>query len=137
TEVVLRDLFDWMRRLLLMACDIRAETGHAGAVDPQPGVDGHDIASLAWTLFEAIARAADPRSLHLAVEQADDRLAPIRQVGQGFFDDARDELAAPNGHSARQDIDTLRSGLDAYHRRRRQLVPEIVAMLGDASGLPH
>ena len=137
TEVVLRDLFDWMRRLLLMACDIRAETGHAGAADPVPDADGDDTASLTWALFDAIARAADQRSLYLAAEQANDRLAPIRQVGQGFFDDAREELAALTGHWVRQDIGALMSGLDAYHERRRQLVPEIVAMLGDASGLPH
>ncbi|WP_218569773.1 GntR family transcriptional regulator [Pseudomonas sp. Hp2] len=66
-EVALRDLYDWMQRLLLMACDIGvAPSTEAGRLDPAPAE--HDVAKLTWKLFDAIARATAHRSLHQAVK---------------------------------------------------------------------
>lgn len=137
TEVALRDLYDWMRRLLLMACDIGIATTPDATPDLEVASDGDDLARLTWQLFDAIARATDHRFLHQAVEQANDRLAPIRQIGQGLVDNAVEELSALIRHWQERDIPSLKSGLSAYHERRRQLVPHIVAALGDDGDFMH
>lgn len=136
TEVVLRDQFDWMRRLLLMACDVCFEAPRtmAGATEDEPPVD--DLARATWQLFDAIARATDNRSLHRAIEQANDRLSPVRRIGLGLVPDAADELSALIEHWKQGDEQALRSGLDAYHVRRAELVPRIVASLGERIGFP-
>jgi DNA-binding GntR family transcriptional regulator len=133
TEVALRDLYDWMRRLLLMACDIGIEATPVAATDSRVVSTEDDIPKLTWQLFDAIARAADHRSLHQAVRQANDRLAPIRRSGR--VDDASEELAALIRHWQERDIRSLSAGLNAYHERRKNLVPHIVACLGDNSDL--
>lgn len=137
SEVVLRDQFDWMRRLLLMACDIcfdaaRPATGAAGEL---PAAE--DLSGATWQFFDTIARATDHRSLHRAIEQANDRLAPVRRIGLGLFGDAFDELAALMRHWQQRDAQGLRAGLDAYHERRARLVPQIVATLGDGGDFLH
>ncbi|MGN7726458.1 GntR family transcriptional regulator [Luteimonas sp. 22616] len=133
TEVALRDLYDWMRRLLLMACEIGIEVTPLAATDSRVVSTEDDIPNLTWHLFDSIARATDHRSLHQAVKQANDRLAPIRRAGR--VDDACEELSALIRHWQECDIGSLSAGLSAYHERRKQLVPHIVASLGDNSDL--
>ncbi|WP_417474299.1 GntR family transcriptional regulator [Luteimonas mephitis] len=133
TEVALRDLYDWMQRLLLMACDIGIES--TTTADPKIDSAGDDVAALTWQLFDSIARATDHRPLHQAVKQANDRLAPIRHAGR--VDNASEEISALIRHWQESDIGSLRAGLRAYHERRKQLVPQIVASLGDNSDFMH
>lgn len=130
-EVALRDQYDWMRRLLLMACAIHfASPCGAGELPAElPAAD--DIARATWLLFDAIARAANHRSLYRAVEQVNDRLAPVRRVGSKLVGDAIDELSALLRHWQQRDRQALEAAIDAYHARRAQLVPRIVASLGD------
>lgn len=141
TEVVLRDQFDWMRRLLLMACDVCFEPARSVAADPdtlmedEPAADG--LAAATWQFFDAIARATEHRSLHRAVEQANDRLAPVRPIGLGLMDDAVDELSTLARHWRQRDEHALRAGLNAYHERRTRLVPHIVASLGEHADYPN
>lgn len=137
TEVALRDLYDWMRRLLLMACDIGLETTSAATKGPEVVSSEDDIAGSTWQLFDAIARATDHRSLHQAVGQANDRLAPVRRIGLGLVNDTIEELAALIRHWQECDIRSLRAGLNTYHERRKQLVPDIVAALGDGGDFMH
>lgn len=129
TEVALRDLYDWMQRLLLMACDIGIGSKPATTADLKIVSTGDDVARLTWQLFDAIARATDHRPLHQAVKQANDRLAPIRQAGR--VDDACEELSELIRYWQDRDIGSLGAGLSTYHERRKQLVPHIVACLGD------
>lgn len=137
TEVALRDLYDWMERLLLMACDMGAKPVLVDPGEFDAAVIGDDVATTTWSLFDAIARATDHRSLHQAVEQANDRLAPIRWAGRGRVDDASEELSALIRHWREHDLRSLKSGLSAYHERRRQLVPRIVATLVGDNDLLH
>nr|QMS48172.1 hypothetical protein WG33_0371 [uncultured bacterium] len=88
-----------------------------------------DLAGATWHFFDAIARATEHRSLHHAVEQANDRLAPVRRIGLGLVDDAADELSVLIRHWQQRDEQALLVGLNAYHERRAQLVPQIVASL--------
>lgn len=133
SELALRNLYDWMRRLLAMACEIGIDAADAesGTEASQPGAVADDIAGMTWRLFDAIARAASHRSLQQAIEQANDRLAPVRRVGLGLIDDAGDELAALEKLWQERDAPALHAGLAAYHARRETLVPRIVAAFGD------
>ena len=131
TEVVLRDQYDWMRRLLLMACDICFNASPPVADETKDISPADDLAGATWEFFDVIARATDHRSLHRAVEQANDRLAPVRRIGLGLVHDAIDELSALIRHWRQRDEQALRAGLNAYHERRSQLVPHIVASLGE------
>jgi hypothetical protein len=130
-EIALRDLYDWMQRLLLMACDIGIAPTATKTGKTEPAFVGDDVVKLTWKLFDAIACATNHRSLHHAVKQTNDRLAPIRRAKQGLFEHAYDELSELNLHWNKRDVPALKSALRAYHERRKQLVPHIVAMLID------
>lgn len=137
TEVAMRDLYDWMERLLLMACDIVVAPASRKTEWPEPmSVDG-DLVKLTWQLFDAISRATAHRSLHHAVKQANDRLAPIRRAKQGLLDHGFEELSELNLHWQTRDIPALKSALRDYHERRKQCVPGIVALLNDRSDYLH
>ena len=133
TEVALRDLYDWMESLLLMACDsgIASVTRKNGRIEISAPDD--DLVKLTWQLFDAIALATGRRSLHRAVKQANDRLAPIRRAKQGMIEDLFEELSGLNRHWQKRDIPALKTALREYHERRKQLVPRIVACLSDRS----
>ncbi len=132
-EVAMRDLYDWMQRLLLMACDIGpAPNGRRnGKSERAPSDEQDDLVPQTWELFDGIAGATAHRSLHHAVRQANDRLAAIRHAKQGLLDDSRDELAALRRHWQARDIAALKAAIRGYHERRKQLVPRIVALLSD------
>lgn len=135
TEIALRDQYDWMRRLLLMACDIDVEVPRAAADMSVPSDE--DAASITWQLFDNIARAAGNRPLHQAVEKANDLLAPIRRTGREAVDHAPEELSELIRHWQAGDAHSLATALNAYHERRIRLVPQIVASLDEGLGPPY
>lgn len=130
TEVALRDHYDWMQRMLLMACDmgfaqrILASARHVELSSPED-----DIVKLTWQLFDAIARATGHGSLHQAVKRANDRLAPIRRAKQELLERPFEELSEINRHWQARDMRALKATLRDYHERRKELVPCIVALL--------
>lgn len=136
-EVALRDLYDWMETLLVMACD----TGVASATRKNDRIEvsspDDDLVKLTWQLFDAIALATGRRSLHRAVKQANDRLAPIRRAAQGMVEDLFEELSGLNRHWRKRDMPALKSALHEYHERRKQLVPCIVSALSDGNDYLH
>lgn len=134
TEVTMRDLYDWMERLLLMACDIGASPAARKTEPLELASADDDLVKLTWQLFDAIARATAHGSLHHAVKQANDRLAPIRRAAQGLLEHSFEELSELNRHWRAHDIPSLKSALRDYHKRRKQLVPCIVALLSEGSG---
>ena len=136
-EVALRDLYDWMERLLLMACDIGVSRV-AGKVEPlEVASADDDLVKLTWQLFDAIARATAHGSLHRAVNQANDRLAPVRQARLGLLKRSFEELSELNRLWQARDISGLKSALREYHERRKQIVPCIVALLSERSEQLH
>jgi DNA-binding GntR family transcriptional regulator len=137
TEVAMHDLYDWMERLLLMACDIGTAPAGRKADQLELASADNDPVKLTWQLFDAIARATDHRPLHHAVKQANDRLAPIRRAKQELLKHGFEELAELNRHWQTRDIPALKSALRDYHERRKQLVPRIVALLTDGSDYLH
>lgn len=129
TERSLRDLYDWMQRLLTMACDIGFEF-HPLALPPNsdPKLDDDPVAST-QRLFDAIAIATGHLALYRSVQLTNGRLAPIRQAKTGLIQHANDEIADLYRNWQKQDIPALRTALNDYHDRRKRLVPRIVAIL--------
>lgn len=134
TEVAMRDLYDWMERLLLMACQIGMAPA---AARTEPALADGDLVQQTWQLFDAIARGTGHWSLHRAVEQANDRLAPIRWAKQGLFEHACEELAELSRHWHVRDMPALKSALRNYHERRKRVVPRIVALIAERSDCLH
>lgn len=132
TEVALRDLYDWMEGLLLWACDLTPAQPKLPHEMP-PFAAGDDLVNLTWELFDAIAGATDRWSLHHAVKRANDQLTPVRRANLGLIQHAHEELSELVGLWQRRDIPALRGALSRYHQRRKQVVPRIVAMLGERS----
>jgi len=127
-EVALRDLYDWMERLLTMACGIAATR----KVEPaEPATAGSDLVKLTWKLFDAIARASAHRYLYQSVKQANDQLAPIRRAKQGWLTQGEEELSTLSRLWQARDMAALKTALHDYHERRKRLVPCIVALLSD------
>lgn len=133
TEVAMRDLYDWMERLLLMACDIGAAPAFRKTEQLELATADGDLVKLTWQLFDAIAHATGHWSLHHAVKRANDRLAPIRRAKQGLLDHTYEELSQLNQCWQTRDMPALKSALRDYHERRKQLVPSIVALLNERS----
>ena len=137
TEVAMRDLYDWMERLLSMACDIGVAPAARKIEQLELASAGDDLVKLTWQLFDAIARATAHGSLHHAVKQANDRLAPVRRTAQGLLKNRFEELSGLNRHWQACDMPALKSALHDYHERRKQLVPCIVALLSGSSDYLH
>ncbi|NIJ81676.1 GntR family transcriptional regulator [Xanthomonas cannabis] len=133
TEVALRDLYDWMERLLLMACDIASLQPSRTPAGIMQEDDRADPVKRTWKLFDAIARSTAHWSLHHAVRQANDRLAPIRRAKHGMLDAVDAEIADLEQHWQRRDFIALQIALRSYHTRRKQEVPRIVAALNEQS----
>jgi DNA-binding GntR family transcriptional regulator len=131
-EVVLRDLYDWMERLLLMACRMVSDTEQISATSP-PEAASEDLVKQTWKLFDTIARATGHRSLHQAVKCTNDRLAPIRRAKQELIQHRSEELAELDLYWKARDMPSLEGALRTYYRKRVQLVPTIVADLSDRS----
>jgi len=137
TEVAMRDLYDWMERLLSMACDIGVAPAARKIEQLELASAGDDLVKLTWQLFDAIARATAHGSLHHAVKQANDRLAPVRRTAQELLKNGFEEFSELNRHWQARDMPALKSALHDYHECRKKLVPCIVALLSEGSDYLH
>ncbi|MGV7195782.1 GntR family transcriptional regulator [Xanthomonas axonopodis] len=133
TEVALRDLYDWMDRLLQMACEIGVASMPHAPGEQEPTTAPADVIKETWKLFDAIAHATAHWSLHQAVRQTNDRLAPVRRAKHGLLDALEEELAELTLHWQRHDLAALQTAMHAYHVRRIQAVPRIVAAMHERS----
>lgn len=136
-EIALRDLYDWMNRLLLMACDMGATPINRKHRQLEIAPDSGDVVKQTWKLFDAIAQATHHSRLQPAVRQANDLLAPIRWAKRTLFTHTFEELFELNRHWQLHDIPSLKSALRDYHERRKKLVPHIVDLLHESSDRHH
>ena len=127
--MALRDIYDWMQRLLTMACDIGFESSAPGPVSMDAPKPKDDLVTSTQRLFDSIASASGQLVLHRSVQLTNGRLAPIRHAKMGLVEHAYDEIADLYHLWKKQDIPALRSALNNYHERRKRLVPRIVASL--------
>lgn len=131
TEVALHDLYDWMQRLLIMACEI-GPAHDSGTEKPfKMPIRQAAFAMTTRNLFETIALSTNHHYLHFAVRQANNWLGPTRRAAQTLLPDAAEELADLIRHWQAGRLDELKAALIAYYERRQRLVPQIVAALED------
>ncbi|MCE7032896.1 GntR family transcriptional regulator [Lysobacter sp. GX 14042] len=137
TEVAMRDLYDWMERLLLMACDSAPRPGTRVLPELESASTDDDVVKLTWKMFDAIAASTGQRSLHRAVKQANDQLAPIRRAKQSLLDDPLEELLLIARAWRARDMAALRRRLREYYGHRKTLVPQTVDLLNESSNRLH
>src|SRR5699024_8679978 len=111
TEVAMRDRYDWMERLLLMACDLAPASQRIRAPVPEPASGEDHVIKLTWKLFDSMAAATRHRSLHRAVKQSNDRLAPVRRAKQGLMEDPFEEYVTIANPWNRGDMVSVRRAL--------------------------
>lgn len=129
-EIAMRDLYDWMEHLLLIACEIgTSPLPHATAEGLEAISPDDDLVKLTWQLFDAIASATAQSALHQAVKRTNDQLAPIRRGKQHLLEHSFDELSELIRYWHARDYPALSCALRNYHARRKKLVPCIVAAL--------
>lgn len=137
TEMGMRDLYDWMERLLVLSSELGSTRSPARQPVPVPVPADDDLPKQTWKLFDTIARGPGRWSLHQTVRRANDRLAPIRRAKQGLIEQASEELAELARLWQAHDTARLNSALHAYHERRKALVPCIVELLAERSNQLH
>jgi DNA-binding GntR family transcriptional regulator len=129
TEVELRHAYDWMQRLLLMACDLGTARIPKGVREPDAAPGDEDPVEITWQLFDAIGRATANAFVHHDIRRMNGWLAPIRRAKRDLIEDAFDEITQLDRHWRQRDILGLKAALRHYYERRRQLVPCIVVTL--------
>lgn len=134
TEAALRALYEWMEDRLLASLDWGALPNGKTHRIPE---SQESIAKATWQLFDTIARRTPQPELHLAAQNANDRLAPIRMAKRALVPDAHAELAELIDAWERADIPHLKCALRAYHARRQELVPAIVQLLTETRDALH
>ena len=127
TEAVLRDLYGWNLRLLLLA--LAAKSGPpAGAPAPLPSGLAQDPVAAAEEIVLAIARLAGSAEHLAAVRSLDGRLHAVRRVEAAIVD-PRPELGQIAAALAAGEAAARRRLLAAYHRRRIAIVPRLLEQL--------
>lgn len=131
TEVGLRNLYDWNRRLLFLAladASRSAAASNAGALRDRPEAD---VPERTATLFSAIAALSSNPECAAAVAAAGERLAFVRRKEIELMDQhgAAEELARLTALHDDKDWPSLRRAIGAYHRHRIRLAGELIAAL--------
>lgn len=127
TEGELRGLYGWRKLLLDLA--LRGSPGIARPVAitvPTPEELPGKAAAATDNLFLSIARRSSRRELELAIANASERLGLFRQAECQLVIDLDDEVAALWQSLSTADWPTARRRISAFHRRREQLVPELL-----------
>jgi DNA-binding GntR family transcriptional regulator len=124
-EADLRDLYGWNRSLLELA--LRSSTAASAAAAVRAAeIGGGDTLSSAADLFRAIARRTGSLELEAAVENLNDRLAPLRVAETRIFEDAAEEHRIQRIAWEQGDYSELRRCIVVYHRRRQRHVSDIL-----------
>lgn len=126
TEAGLRDLYSWSAQLLVLAARQHRASPRA-VTDSAPAMQTDAVLATA-SLFIDITRATGSTEHIRAIQSLNDRLAPLRGLEGQLLDGVaqeRDQLAL---HLQAADRARLVSLLQHYHRRRLQIVPDLVAL---------
>lgn len=126
TETILRHLYAWHLDLLLLAM-MRRSAERLPAID-EPGAASPHFEQQN-RLFERLVQAGGNPEHVQALRNAVERLEPVQRLEVLFLDAVEPEtdriVRAIRDHDRR----SLRSSLVRYHRRRQQIVPELIAKL--------
>ena len=126
-EEELRQRYEWMRRLTMMACEPPARP--CAPATPISTARTPDIATQTWQLFDSIAEQAELKDLRTAIQQTNDQLAPIRHAKLNLIPNATSELAELVRLWEKHDLANLQAELHVYFERRKMLVTRIATIL--------
>ncbi|UNK42128.1 GntR family transcriptional regulator [Luteimonas sp. S4-F44] len=126
-ESELRQHYEWMQRLTMMACDMPVRPAAPAPSTPAP--DSTNVAAQTWALFDSIAEAIDLKDMRAAIRLANDRLAPIRHAKLDLLPNAEAELAELYRLWQQRDLASLKAELHIYFERRKVMASRIVATL--------
>ena len=134
TEVGLRHLYDWNRKLLSLALSDAHRSAAATGPPDRPGLrDEEDLGVPERTdrLFAAIAALSSNPECGRAVAAISERLGFVRAREQLLIDPRRagDELARIEALRGEGDWPALRRDIAAYHRFRLKLAGDLIAAL--------
>ena len=137
TETMLRHLYAWHLDLLLLAvmrrqAEVAAEItrqGDASQVRPYESQNA---------LFLLLAQATGNPEHVIALKTLTERLEAVQRFEESLLDAVEAETFDIAEAIREGDRKALRRSLVQYHRRRRRIVPELLARLHDATiGQPH
>lgn len=127
TEQRLRDLYQWNAQVLLLALDGAMASETCPDVLP-PLPEATSRVDEAEHLFAAIAELGENGEFRRAIGTVNDRLRALRQQkAADRFEWADDHVVLRTAWQS-ADLPALRDGIVAYHARRLQLIPQIVAL---------
>ena len=131
TEVGLRHLYDWNRKLLGLALADAARPTSSDELPPSAAPGDPGLEERTARLFQAIAALSSNPECGGAVAAISERLAFVRAREELLIgpDRAGEELAGLEQLLRRGDRQALRRDIAAYHRARLKLAGELVATL--------
>ena len=125
TAQQVRDLHKWNQNTLLLALEELFDTETTPDMPPVP-IGDDDVVRDTERLFSAIADLSDNRESGRTVRNLNDRLRSIRQINLTDLIDAPKELSVLAKAWAQKDLFGLHKLIWQYHRRRLDLLPEIL-----------
>lgn len=129
TETLLRQLYAWHFDLLLIAVARQKMEGLSDAIRELGGQSDQLVHERQNDLFIALARLAGNAEHVTTLEALEHRLEPVQRLEQLFLDETEAETATIFGALEAHDRPALRRSLARYHRRRAQIVPQLLAGL--------
>jgi len=128
TESMLRQLYAWHRDLLLLATGRRWAERERSPVETPPGASHLQLLDAE---FAGLAADSGNSELAIALRNLSERLEPYRRFEHEFLGALDAETGQIVCAIRAQDLRSLRRALDHYHRRREQIVPQLLARLHD------
>jgi DNA-binding GntR family transcriptional regulator len=130
TEMLLRQLYQWHLDLLLLAVTKdRVRRSESVLVEERSSQSADERAN---QIFRTLAKRAGNPELVLVLLALAERLGPVQRIEKAFLEGTEKEtdeiLAALQLHDRKK----LRRSLVSYHRRREQIIPELLAALLEA-----
>jgi DNA-binding GntR family transcriptional regulator len=126
TETLLRQLYAWHLDLLLLAV-----LKHRGDAVPGQAFDGGNSATPAHkrqnAIFLTLAESTGNPEHAAVLEDLSQRLEPVQRFEEAFLDDTEAETNEILRSLRAGDRKALRTSLLRYHRRRIQIIPELLA----------
>lgn len=129
TESMLRQMYSWHLDLLLLALARRPALAGCAQSDREPSVaQGPPHRAMSALFLQLAGQTGNPE--HLAAMTAlTDRLQAFRRLEEALLDAVEAETAAILEAVRSGERVALRRGLTRYHRRRKQIIPELLERL--------
>ena len=128
TETMLRQLYAWHLDLLLLAVmkHRTVRNGEPALIDQRSGQSADERVN---QIFRLLAKRAGNPELSLVLHSLAERLAPVQRIEKAFLDGTEKETDEIVAALRTHDRKSLRKSLVRYHRRREQIIPELLAAL--------